>query len=70
MQIFAFCKKLIAQLMLLTSGKNNGPVKFFFSHGSNHSRGVAIFVRKSLDFKVKSSQVDVEGRYFILEATI
>ena len=31
---------------------------------------MAIFIRKSLDFKVKSSRVDVEGRYVILGATI
>ena len=43
------------------------PDEVFFLHGSNHSSG---FVRKSLDFKVKSSQVDVEGMYLILGATI
>ena len=31
---------------------------------------MAIFIRKSLDFKVKSSQVDVEGRYLMLGVTI
>ena len=46
------------------------PGEFFFSHGSNHSCGVAILVRKSLDFKLTSSRVDNEGRYLILEAII
>ena len=31
---------------------------------------MAIFIRKSLDFKVKSSRVDVEGRYLMLGVTI
>ena len=39
-------------------------------HGSNHSSGVAIFIRKSLDFKGKSSRVNVEGRYLMLGVTI
>ena len=44
------------------------PGEFFFSHGSNHSCGVAILVHKLLDFKLISSRVDNEGRYLILEA--
>ena len=31
---------------------------------------MVIFIRKSLDFKVKSSRVDVEGRYLMLGVTI
>ena len=44
--------------------------EFFVSHDSNHSCGVAIFVKQSLDFKLISSRVDNEGRYLILEAII
>ena len=44
------------------------PGEFFFSHGSNHSCGVAILVHKSLDFKLISLRIDNEGRYLILEA--
>ena len=42
----------------------------FFSHGSNHSRGVAILLRKSFDFKLKSVRSHEEGRYLIIETTI
>ena len=42
----------------------------YFAHGSNHSRGVAILIRKSFDFKLKSIRSDEEGRYLILEAII
>ena len=42
----------------------------FFAHGCTHSRGVAILIRKSFDFKLKSVRSDEEGRYLILETTI
>lgn len=44
--------------------------EIFFAHGSTHSRGVAILIRKGFDFKSKSSRSDEEGRYLILEASI
>ena len=44
--------------------------KKFFAHGSNDSRGVAILIRKSFDFKLQSVRSDEEGRYLILETTI
>ena len=52
--------------------KKQWPGECFFSHGSNHSRGVyvAILIRKSLDFKMKSMRADVDGWYLILEASI
>ena len=55
---------------LKINGKNSGLETFFFAHGSIHSRGVAILIRKSFDFKLKSTRFDAEGRYLILEATI
>ena len=42
----------------------------YFAHGSNHSLGVAILIRKSFDFKLKSIRSDEDGRYLILETTI
>ena len=41
--------------------------KMFFSHGTNHSRGVLILVKDRLDFKLQSVKVDSEGRYILLE---
>ena len=52
------------------NGKSSGFGDIYFAHGSNHSRGVAILIRKSFDFKLKSSRLDEEGRYLILEAII
>ncbi|RUA07179.1 MAG: hypothetical protein DSY43_00385 [Gammaproteobacteria bacterium] len=42
----------------------------FFSHGTNHSKGVTILVRDTLDFEVKNKLLDDNGRYVILDATI
>ena len=44
--------------------------KLFFSHGTNHSCGVMVLVRSDLDFKLKSIEVDNEGRYVIIEADV
>ena len=42
----------------------------FFSHGSNHSRGVLVLVRDKLDFQLRSIKVDSQGRYVFLEVSI
>ena len=42
----------------------------FFSHGTNHSRGVLILVKDRLDFKLQSVKTDSQGRYILLEALI
>ena len=44
--------------------------KLFFSHGTNHSCGVMVLVRSDLDFNLKSVEVDVRGRYVIMEADV
>ena len=50
--------------------KAQWPGEIFFAHGSIHSRGVAILIRKGFAFKYKSFRSDEEGRYLILEASI
>ena len=44
--------------------------KIFYSHGNNHSRGVMILVRNDLDLNLISSEIDFEGRYILLNATV
>ena len=36
--------------------------EMFFSHGSNHSRGVLVLIKNNLDFKIHSTKVDSQGR--------
>ena len=44
--------------------------KLFSSHGTNHSCGVMVLVRSDLEFNLKSVEVDVEGRYVVMEADV
>ena len=50
--------------------KSQWPGEIYFAHGSIHSRGVAILIRKGFDFELKSLRSDEEGRYLILKANI
>ena len=44
--------------------------KMFYSHGTNHSRGVMILIKDDLEFDLKSSVLDPEGRYILINATV
>ena len=44
--------------------------KIFYSHGNNHSHGVMILERDDLDLNLISSEIDFEGRYILLNATV
>ena len=42
----------------------------FFSHGTEHNKGVLILIKSTLEFELKSSKVDQNGRFIILEANV
>ena len=42
----------------------------FFSHGTEHSKGVLILIKNSLEFELKTTKVDQNGRFIILEANV
>ena len=44
--------------------------EIYSSEGSNNSRGVSIFIRKNLDYKVKDNYNDKEGRMVVLKIEI
>ena len=44
--------------------------EMFFSHGTEHSKGVLILIKNSLEFELKTSKVDQNGRFIILEANV
>ena len=44
--------------------------QMFFSHGTEHSKGVLILIKNSLEFELKTSKVDQNGRFIILEASV
>ena len=41
--------------------------KLYFSHGSNHSRGVMVLVRGDLDFELISINSDDDGRSIVIK---
>ena len=41
--------------------------KMIYSHGTNHSCGVMILIKDDLEFNLKSSVLDTEGRYVLLD---
>ena len=44
--------------------------EMFFSHASEHSRGILIFIKNSLEFELVSVRPDKEGRFVFLEALV
>ena len=44
--------------------------QWFFSHGTEHSKGVLILIKNSLEFELKTTEVDQNGRFIILEANV
>ena len=42
----------------------------YYSHGTNHSKGVLILVSDKLQFELKSVNQDSEGRYVLIDALI
>ena len=46
------------------------PGKMFYSHGTNHSRGVLILISDKLQFELKHIKSDTDGRYVLIDALI
>ena len=52
------------------SWKFQWPGDMYFSHGSNHSKGVLLLIRETLQFELKSVRKDSHGRFIIVEALV
>ena len=71
MLMLPFFRKLIALRILLKVGDFSGPGKCTsFSHGTNHSRGILILINDKLQFEMKNTQSDSDGRYVLIDALI
>jgi exonuclease III len=46
--------------------KCNWKGEFFMSHGTNHSKGVAILIPDSIQTEIKKIEIDPKGRYVIV----
>ena len=42
----------------------------YYSHGSNHSKGVLVLIRETLQFELKSVKKDSQGKFVIVEALV
>ena len=42
----------------------------YYSHGSNHSKGVLVLIHETLQFELKSVKKDSQGRFVIVEALV
>ena len=47
-----------------------GHRKISFAHGTNRSKGVAIIMPNSLDYKVINTELDPNGRYIVMQISI
>ena len=52
------------------SWKFQWPGDMYYSHGSNHSKGVLVLIREILQFELKSVRKDSHGRFVIVEALV
>ena len=79
-KIFQFLKAQKADIYLLQETHSTKEVERlwsnewgslgYFSHGSNDSRGVAVFVDKKIRSKVRVIERDMEGRYLIIKMQV
>ena len=53
-----------------TEIRNNSEFNIFCSHGTTSSRGVAILIKKSLNYKLINKHNDVDGRLVLLNVEI
>ena len=66
-----FCKNHTAPKILNPSQwENEWSGKAFFSHGTNHSKGVITLVDPSVNFKVEKEIPDKQGRFIILKLSL
>jgi len=50
--------------------KNQWGGDVYYSHGTNHSKGVMILIKPGLDMNVKNCIIDEKGRYILLDVNL
>ena len=66
----AFLQETYSTPDIVESWRFQWPGKMYFSHGTNHSRGVLILINDKLQFEMKNTQSDSDGRYVLIDALI
>lgn len=78
--IFEWCKKKEGNIVFLQETfstplvtsiwKNDWDGPIFFSHGTNHSKGVLVMYSSNINFKIDRIQQDVNGRYIFIKGEL
>ena len=67
---FSFLQETHSKTEIETQWKNEWGAGIIMSHGSSYSRGVAILIKKGVDYTLRSKIIDASGRYIILKVEI
>ena len=70
MRIFVFCKESYSTPEVENVWKSQWKGEMFFSHGTVHSKGVLILIKNNLEFELKLSKIDKDGRFIFIEAKV
>lgn len=63
-----FLQELYSTLEVESVWKSQWKGEMFFSHGMVHSKGVLNLIKNNLEFELKSSKIDKDGRFIFIEA--
>ena len=69
-RILFFLQETFSTPDVFDSWKFQWPGDMYYSHGSNHSKGVLVLIRETLQFELKSVRKDSRGRFVIVEALV
>ena len=67
---FSFLQETHSKTEIETQWKNEWGAGIIMSHGSSNSRGVAILIKKGVDYTLRFKIIDALGRYIILKVEI
>ena len=79
-QIFSWCKDKQADIVFLQETFSTGEVEdrwrsmwdgpIYFSHGSNHSKGVLVLISPKVEIEITQVLQDIEGRFIFIDCKI
>ena len=69
-RILFFLQKTYSTPDVFDSWKFQWLGDMYYLHGSNHSKGVLVLIRETLQFELKSVKKDSQGRFVIVEALV
>lgn len=65
-----FLQETYSTLEIVNEWKFQWHEKMYYSHGTNHSKGVLILISDKLQFELKSVNQDNDGLYVLINALI